>query len=112
MALAAALDYGTAGTTHHALEDYALARIQPGLAVIAPADDPQAANALQTNIRLFRSGLLQIEQTRQFVLPNLDGRFDLGRAEIVREGGDILIVSIGSICPRLSNLPIFLLGKA
>src|SRR3954469_24923245 len=34
--------YGHAGPTHHALEDLAIARAQPGVTVLAPADQAQA----------------------------------------------------------------------
>jgi transketolase len=91
-------DYGAAGTTHHALEDYAIARVQPGLAVIAPADDPQAGNALQMTYDMPGPIYYRLSKQDDSVLPNLDGRFTLGSAEIVREGRDLLIVSIGSIC--------------
>jgi len=31
-------DYGTAGFTHHALEDVGILRVDPGITVVAPAD--------------------------------------------------------------------------
>jgi transketolase len=91
-------DYGAAGTTHHALEDFAIARVQPGLSVIAPADDPQAANALQMTYDIPGPIYYRLSKQDNSELPNLEGRFALGRAEIVREGKHLLIVSIGSIC--------------
>src|SRR5580765_3495660 len=39
-------DYGTNGPSHHALEDLAVMRAQPGLTVLAPADFAQARAAL------------------------------------------------------------------
>jgi transketolase len=91
-------DYGPAGITHHALEDFGIARIQPGLAVIAPADDAQAANSLRLTYDNDGPIYYRLSKQDRSVLPNLDGRFRLGRAEIVREGNDVLIVSIGNIC--------------
>ena len=44
--------YGSAGPTHWALEDIALMRAQPGLAVMAPATDAQAAAALRAAFEL------------------------------------------------------------
>src|SRR5215467_10225004 len=34
-------EYGHAGPTHHGLEDVGMMRLQPGLAVVAPADHAQ-----------------------------------------------------------------------
>ncbi len=39
--------YGSAGHTHHALEDIGVARMQPGLAIVNPADDNQTSLALR-----------------------------------------------------------------
>src|SRR5205807_8481796 len=40
-------EYGSAGTTHHALEDLGVMRTQPGLTVIAPADSQQTRTAMR-----------------------------------------------------------------
>ena len=39
-------DYGTAGPTHHALEDVGVMRLHPGMQVIVPADYEQARSAI------------------------------------------------------------------
>ncbi len=90
-------EYGHAGFTHHALEDLAIARVQPGLTVIVPADDAQAVSAVHKTYDI--SGPIYYRMSKQdnWILPNLEGRFSLGCLEIVREGPDLLIVSIGNI---------------
>ncbi|MFN8061529.1 MAG: hypothetical protein U0Q12_20385 [Vicinamibacterales bacterium] len=44
-------EYGTAGPTHHAIEDVAVLRSQTGIAVICPADHEQAVEALRQTHR-------------------------------------------------------------
>ena len=90
-------EYGHAGFTHHALEDLAIARVQPGLAVVAPADHLQASAAIRLTYDLPGPIYYRIGKREDYVLPGLEGRFRLGRVEVVREGPDILIVTIGSI---------------
>ena len=90
-------EYGHAGITHHALEDLAIARVQPGLAVVAPADHLQASAAIRTTYDLPGPIYYRIGKREDYVLPGLEGRFRIGRADVVREGPDILIVTIGSI---------------
>jgi transketolase len=90
-------EYGHAGFTHHALEDLAIARVQPGLGVVAPADHLQASSAIRLTYDLPGPIYYRIGKREDYVLPGLEGRFRLGRAEVVREGPDILIVTIGSI---------------
>ncbi|MBA3747046.1 MAG: 1-deoxy-D-xylulose-5-phosphate synthase, partial [Solirubrobacterales bacterium] len=41
-------DYAHNGVTHHALEDLAVMRAQPRIAVVAPADPAQARSAIRT----------------------------------------------------------------
>jgi transketolase len=89
-------DYGHNGITHFALEDYAVMRAQPAIATIAPADAPQARSALRATVNLPQPVYFRISK-RGEELPGLDGRFRLGRLEVVREGADVAILAIGSI---------------
>lgn len=89
-------DYGHNGITHFALEDYAVMRAQPRIATIAPADAAQARAALRATADLPGPAYFRISK-RGDALPGLDGRFELGRLDVVREGGDVAILAIGSI---------------
>ena len=72
-------EYGHAGFTHHALEDLAIARVQPGLAVVAPADHLQASAAIRLTYDLPGPIYYRIGKREDYVLPGLEGRFRLGR---------------------------------
>jgi transketolase len=89
-------DYGHNGITHFALEDYAVMRAQPGITTVAPADAAQARAALRATADLPGPVYFRVSK-RGDALPGLDGRFDLGRLTIVREGEDAAILAIGSI---------------
>jgi transketolase len=89
-------DYGHNGVTHFALEDYAVMRAQPGMTVISPADADQACAALRETLDDERPIYFRISKKGSPV-PGLDGRFRLGRAELLSDGADLAIVSIGSI---------------
>ncbi len=90
-------EYGHAGITHHALEDLAIARVQPGLSVIAPGDARQAGAALRATYDLSGPIYYRFGKRDDYELPALDGRFRLGRVEIVMTGADILVVALGAI---------------
>jgi transketolase len=90
-------EYGHAGYTHHALEDLGIARIQPGLTVIAPADHLQASAAIHTTYDLPGPIYYRLGKRDDYVLPGLEGRFRLGRVETIRTGSDILMLTLGSI---------------
>jgi transketolase len=89
-------DYAHNGVTHHALEDIAIMRAQPRLAVVAPADAEQARAALHAAHRLDGPVYFRISKGGGLV-PGLDGRFDLGRAEIVKRGEDIAFITYGPL---------------
>jgi transketolase len=90
-------EYGTAGPSHHAIEDIAVMRALPGMAVVAPADAPQTATALLGTWNLPGPVYYRIGKDDRTVIPGLNGRFSLGRAETLRQGNEVLIVTTGSI---------------
>jgi transketolase len=90
-------DYGSAGPTHHGLEDVGVMRLQPGLTVLAPADSDQARAMLLATWDLPGPIYYRIGKDDRAAVAGLDGRFALGRSEIVREGTDILLLALGSV---------------
>jgi transketolase len=89
-------DYGHNGITHFALEDYAVMRTQPSITTVAPADSAQARNAVQGTASHPGPIYFRVSK-RGDAVPGLDGRFALGRLEVLREGADAAILAIGSI---------------
>ncbi|MEA2534379.1 MAG: transketolase [Actinomycetota bacterium] len=92
-----AFDYGTAGPTHHALEDVGIMRMQPGLAVICPADAQQTTSALHATWDLPGPIYFRVGKDETTCVAGLNGRFRLGGAELVRDGTDLLLLTTGSI---------------
>lgn len=89
-------DYGHNGISHYALEDYAIMRTQPGMGVISPVDGDQARAALRAT--LDHAGPLYFRIGKHAApLPGLDGRFRLGRAEVIAEGTDVALIATGSV---------------
>jgi transketolase len=89
--------YGHAGPTHHALEDIAIARTQPGMTVMVPADPSQTRSVMRALVDLPGPAYLRIGKGGNAEVPGLRGRFALGRAEIVREGDQVLLLGTGSV---------------
>jgi transketolase len=88
-------DYGPAGPTHHALEDLAAMRLLPGMTVLAPADAPQVKSALDAVWDAPGPVYLRVGKDDLPATPGLDGRFRLGRVEVLREGADALLLATG-----------------
>lgn len=90
-------EYGSAGATHHGLEDIGVMRVQPGLSVIAPADHRQARSALLDTWDSETPVYYRIGKDDKTEVPGLEGRFARGRSELVRDGRRLVLVSMGSM---------------
>ena len=90
-------EYGSAGPTHHGLEDVGVMRLQPGLTVIAPADHRQARQALLETWNLPGPVYYRIGKDARTEVPGRGGRFTLGSSELVRDGESSVIVTMGSL---------------
>ncbi len=90
-------EYGTNGLSHYGLEDIAVMRLQPGLTVIAPADALQARTAVATTWNLPGPVYYRIGKDDKAVVPGLDGRFELGKLQRIRDGDDLLLIAMGSV---------------
>jgi len=88
------LDYGVNGITHYALEDVALMRVQPKMMVVAPADPDQARAAVTATSEVLGPIYFRVGKGAESI-PELGGRFSPGRAELLRDGGDIAIIALG-----------------
>jgi transketolase len=97
----AGFEYGTAGPTHHGIDDAAALRPQPGLTIVTPADAPQMRSALLATWEQRGPIYYRIGKEEKVVVPGLDGRFRLGRAEIVRAGDDLAFVVMGALAPEV-----------
>ncbi|PZQ96574.1 MAG: transketolase [Cereibacter sphaeroides] len=88
--------YGELGPTHHSIEDFAWTRVLNNLTVIAPADAWETAEAVKWAAT--HEGPVFLRLSRMPV-PELDVPnrvFRAGRAETVREGGDVAIIACGT----------------
>jgi transketolase len=90
-------EYGHAGPTHFGIEDAGIMRVQNGLTVISPADHQQTRTALLSTGELQGPIYFRLGKDDRTVVPGLDGRFELGRAQTVREGSDLAFVCMGSV---------------
>ena len=95
-------EYGHQGITHYGLEDIGIARIQPGLVTIAPADGAQASTAIRATLNLPEPIFYRLGKNDKVMVPGLEGRFQLGRLQVIHEGHDLLFVSMGAIASEVA----------
>ena len=95
--MGAGFEYGHDGPTHHALEDISIMRTLPGLTIVAPADSAQAATAVRDTSALPGPVYYSLGKDDRLSVGGLDGRVELGKAQTIREGADVAILSMGSV---------------
>jgi transketolase len=92
---------GFSGPSHHCLEDLAIARALPGMAVLAPADAVAAYEL--THLAVARPGPVYVRlgmaDTEQVY--GEGARFEVGRGTVLRRGGDLTLVGAGLILPQV-----------
>ncbi len=89
---------GADGPTHNGLFDYAYLRSLPNMVVMAPKDENELRHMLYTSLQLPRPSSLRYPRDPGLGVP-LDKEFralPLGKAEILQEGDDILLLAIGN----------------
>jgi transketolase len=90
------IDYGHNGVTHFALEDVGVMRLQPEITTIVPADREQTRAALDAIADLDRPVYLRLGRLGDPV-PKLEGRFRVGRFEVLADGGDAALIALGPL---------------
>lgn len=85
------------GGTHNSFEDISILRALPGMMILAPADDVQLSWCIREVAKL--PGVHYIRGNRKankrVYAPG--STFELGKGNIIKEGGDVLLVSMGEM---------------
>ena len=103
----AGLTVGEDGGTHQCLEDLALMYMIPSMTILSPADAIETKQVIRTAYA--HQGPVYVRLTRD-KFPRIhaeDYRFQLGKAVVMREGRDVLLVGCGlgtSICLDAAEL--------
>lgn len=88
---------GTAGTTHHAIEDIAIMRAIPNMTVLVPGDAKEVRQCLEAAIAIdgpvyVRLGASDVEDAY-----SEQDLFSLGKATTLRKGDDATIITTGML---------------
>ena len=76
------LSYGTAGATHHALEDIAIMSALPEMTVIAPGDPKEVECAVANSLELKGPCYIRLGKTGEPILHKKGFSFEIGKAII------------------------------
>ena len=88
--------YGSSGVTHHAGDDINLMSSLPGMTVVAPGNHEETASLLPQLLKLKGPAYLRIGRGKE---PHYEAKEPaiLGKARLLSEGEDIVVISTGDI---------------
>jgi transketolase len=95
--------YGPAGATHHAIEDFAVAKALPGMAVCAPADPIEARQIFEQSFDLASPMYIRLAKNGEPLIHKKEDTIKIGKAFRLSEGSDIEILTTGTIAYRITE---------
>ena len=93
----AGVSVGPDGATHQALEDMALMRVQPNMVVISPCDAIEAEKATFAAAFNGKPTYIRLGREKSPVFTTEKMPFEIGKAQILREGKDVTIIACGPL---------------
>jgi transketolase len=91
----AGVSVGPDGATHQAIEDIAIMRVIPHMTVVVPCDAVQTKKATLALSARWGPAYLRFGREKSAVFTTDETPFEIGKAQIFREGGDVAIVACG-----------------
>ncbi|MFV0383604.1 transketolase family protein [Paracoccus sp. (in: a-proteobacteria)] len=98
--ISSGMAYGELGATHHSIEDFAWIRALPNIPVIAPADRIETAAAVRWAASHQGGCFLRLSRVGVPDVLTADHEFEPGRADLLRDGGDLTIIANGVLTHR------------
>ena len=89
------------GPSHQATEDLAMMRAIPGMTVLDPCDALETRQCVAALARHEGPAYMRLARGRvPLVLDDYDYQFELGKAKLLRDGKDVLVISSGLMTMR------------
>src|SRR3989344_8187467 len=93
----AGISVGPDGATHQAVEDAGLMRMLPNMTVLVPCDAVEARKATLVAAQLPGPVYIRFGREKSAIVTTEDTPFEVGKAQIFREGKDVTIISAGML---------------
>ena len=89
------ISVGEDGASHQCLEDVALMRMIPGMVVMVPADEIEAAACVHAAVKYEGPVYIRFGRAAVPIINKPDYTCEIGKATVVREGKDVTIAANG-----------------
>ncbi len=92
--------YGELGPTHHSIEDLAWLRLLTNLTLIVPSDPWETEQAIRAAAATEGPVFVRVSRMPVPEIARKNANFQIGRAELLREGNDLAIICNGVMVHR------------
>ncbi len=89
------ISVGPDGATHQALEEISIMRVLPGMTVIVPTDYYETKKAVIAAEKIKGPVYIRFGREKVPVVTDENSRFEVGKANIMREGKEVTIIACG-----------------
>ena len=88
---------GEDGMSAHGIEDLSLMCALPSFTVITPADAPETEQAVRAIASTQGPVYVRLPRAATQIVHDNDYQFDIGAADVMKSGGDVSIIAMGSL---------------
>lgn len=92
--------YGELGPTHHSIEDLAWLRLLTNLTLIVPSDPWETEQAIRAAAAMDGPVFVRVSRMPVPAIERKTAKFEIGKAEVLRDGGDLAIIANGVMVHR------------
>jgi transketolase len=93
----AGFSYGSAGATHHSIEDIAIMRALPNMTVICPGDPWEVKESVKASVDYKGPMFFRLGKQGEPVINNAKAKFKIGKATEVKKGIDLHIITTSNM---------------
>ncbi len=97
------LVYAPLGPTHTAVEDIAIMRALPNMTIVAVADAEEMARFMEATLDWPMPIYIRLAKGYDPIVTRPDWGFEIGKAIVARDGGDVVLVSTGIMLGRMQE---------
>ncbi|MCF0246481.1 MAG: transketolase family protein, partial [Ileibacterium sp.] len=94
------ISVGEDGASHQMNEDFALMRSIPGMTVMVPSDDVEAKQMVKAAYEMNGPVYIRFGRAATEVFHQDDYSFEIGKAELIKDGTDVAILACGIMVPE------------
>ena len=106
------ITYGSAGATHHAIEDIAVMRVLPNMTVICPGDPMEMAETVRQSLSLEGPCYIRLGKSGEPVIhPGDKISFTIGRGIVLDPGERLALIATGNMLPDAVEVAVALKKK-